>query len=113
MQGEELAAAHLAQKGIRILHRNWRHGRGELDLVGVAADRTIVFVEVKTARGAWAGDPGEWITPQKQHRIAKLALAWMVRHQATDRLVRFDAVLVRNGEVEHVQDAFRPDLCGF
>lgn len=81
--------------------------------MGVTAERTIVFVEVKTARGIWAGDPGEWITPQKQHKLAKLALAWLVRHQATERMVRFDAVLVRKGEVEHVEDAFRPDLSGF
>jgi putative endonuclease len=112
-EGEDLAATHLERKGIRILHRNWRHGRGELDIVGVAPDSTIVFVEVKTARGQWAGDPGEWITPQKQLRVSRLALAWLVRNQATGRLVRFDAVLVRKGAVEHVEDAFRPPLAGF
>ncbi|MBK9578464.1 MAG: YraN family protein [Fibrobacterota bacterium] len=112
-EGEDLAAVHLERKGIRILHRNWRHGRGELDLIGVAPDSTIVFVEVKTARGQWAGDPGEWITPQKQLRVSRLALAWLVRNQATGRLVRFDAVLVRKGAVEHVEDAFRPPLTGF
>jgi putative endonuclease len=112
-QGEDLAAAFLERKSIRLLHRNWRHGRGELDLVGVALDGTIVFVEVKTARGEWAGDPGEWITPQKQLRLSRLALAWLVRNQATHRQVRFDAVLVRKGIVEHVEDAFRPPLAGF
>ncbi|HNY30822.1 MAG TPA: YraN family protein [Fibrobacteria bacterium] len=112
-QGEALAAEHLEGKGIRILHRNWKHGRGELDLVGVALDSTVVFVEVKTSRGHWAGDPAEWITPQKQLRLGKLALAWLVRHQATGRKVRFDAVLVRQGVVEHIEDAFWPPMAGF
>lgn len=81
--------------------------------MGLAPDSTILFVEVKTARGEWAGDPGEWITPQKQQRIGKLALAWLVRNNATQSNVRFDAVLVRKGEVEHVEDAFRARLTGF
>lgn len=112
-RGEDLAADLLCRTGYRILDRNWRHGRGELDLVAKAPDGTVVFVEVKTGRGVQAGDPAEWITPRKQARIAKLALAWLVRHRATDRFVRFDAVLVRSGAVEHLVDAFRPDLAGF
>lgn len=100
--------------GFRLLSRNWRHGRGELDLVVEDPDGSVVFVEVKSARGLWAGDPGEWITPLKRTRLAKLALAWLVRHQATHRNVRFDAVLLRPGEApEHLRDAFRPDIAGF
>ena len=112
-QGEDRAASLLVSRGLVVLDRNWRHGRGELDLVCRDPDGTLVFVEVKSSRGHWAGDPGEWITPTKQRQVAKLALAWLVRHQATNSNVRFDAVLVRSGEIEHVVDAFRPGLTGF
>ena len=113
-EGEEIAAALLLDAGFRLLSRNWRHGRGELDLVVEDPDGSVVFVEVKSARGLWAGDPGEWITPAKRTRLAKLALAWLVRHQATHRCVRFDAILLRPGEPpEHLRDAFRPDIAGF
>jgi putative endonuclease len=112
--GEDLAAALLRSRGLCIIDRNWRHGRGELDLVCRDADGTVVFVEVKSSRGRWAGDPGEWITPTKQRQVAKVALAWLVRHGATDSNVRFDAVLLRLGqEAEHVVDAFRPEFGGF
>lgn len=111
--GEERAAQLLISRGLSILDKNWRHGRGELDLVCRDADGTVVFVEVKSSRGHWAGDPGEWITPAKQRQVAKLALAWLVRHRATEANVRFDAVLVRSDEIEHVVDAFRPALAGF
>lgn len=111
--GEERAANLLVSRGLSVLDKNWRHGRGELDLVCRDGDGTIVFVEVKSSRGHWAGDPGEWITPTKQRQVAKLALAWLVRHRATDANVRFDAVLVRHDGIEHVIDAFRPGLAGF
>ena len=114
MEGEEIAARLLCDAGYRLLSRNWRNGRNELDLVVEDPDGTIAFVEVKSARGLWAGDPGEWITPAKRKRLAKLALAWLVRHEATHRMVRFDAVLLRPGQPpEHLQDAFRPDIGGF
>lgn len=48
--GEAIAVKHLQAKGCRILARNYRHRRCEIDIV--AWDRgTIVFVEVKS-RGA-------------------------------------------------------------
>ncbi len=112
-QGEDRAASLLIARGLHVLDRNWRHGRGELDLVCRDPDGTVVFVEVKSSRGRWAGDPGEWITPAKQRQVSKLALAWLVRHQATEATVRFDAVLVRGDEIEHVVDAFRPPFAGF
>ena len=113
-RGEEIAAQLLVDAGFRLVSRNWRHGRGELDLVAIDTDGTVVFVEVKSARGIWAGDPGEWITPAKQVRLAKLALAWLVRHESTHRMVRFDAVLLRPGQPpDHVRDAFRPEIAGF
>ena len=45
-QGEKLATEYLKKNGYRILERNFRSGRNEIDIV--AADKgVIVFVEVK------------------------------------------------------------------
>jgi hypothetical protein len=48
--GEKVAEQHLVStQGIRVLARNWRHGRDELDLVCLDGE-TLVFVEVKMRR---------------------------------------------------------------
>lgn len=112
-QGEEHACRHLTSIGYTILDRNWRQGHGELDIVARSPNGILVFVEVKTSRGRWAGDPGEWITPRKQEQVAKVALAWLTRHQCIHEWVRFDAILVRQGQLEHIEDAFRPQRLGF
>ena len=54
--GERLAAAHLEHKGYEILRRNVYSAQGEIDLITRAPDGTIVFVEVRTRRGAAAVD---------------------------------------------------------
>jgi putative endonuclease len=47
IQGEDLARRYLKQKGYKILERNWRNGRHEIDII--AKDKEcIVFVEVRT-----------------------------------------------------------------
>ena len=53
--GETVAAAFLARRGARILGRNVRVGRGELDLVVRFGDRTVA-VEVKTVGGSAVAD---------------------------------------------------------
>lgn len=92
--GERLAAEHYERLGCRVLARNHRTRRGELDLV-VRDRQEIVFVEVKCAR-AGDMDPFEWITARKQRRIRELALEWLAQERPGHvRSLRFDAVGVR------------------
>ena len=48
-QGEEAAARWLLDHGFTLLHRNWRQGHYELDIVA-ARKGTLHFIEVKTPR---------------------------------------------------------------
>src|SRR5258708_33828783 len=50
-RGEDLAARHLEKLGHEILARGARTAAGEVDLVAFA-NRTIVFVEVKTRQAS-------------------------------------------------------------
>jgi len=77
--GEELARQALEARGYRILARNWRTRgelRGEIDLVA-AESGDLVFIEVKTRRGAAYGTAAEAITPAKARRLLALAQSYI------------------------------------
>ena len=92
--GEDAAASYLAARGYRIVARNVRADRVELDLIarfGVA----LVFVEVKTRRGAGHGQAAEAVDLRKQRRLRHGAQAWLAGHPPEARGAlrhRFDVV---------------------
>ena len=62
-RGEALAASFLQDAGYRILDRNYRHGRNEVDLVCLdTRSQEIVFVEVKARTGTGYGPPEASVT---------------------------------------------------
>jgi putative endonuclease len=77
--GEAAAAAHLQHRGYTLLARQWACAAGELDLVARQGEE-LVFVEVRTRRGAAYGSPEESITAAKQARLITLAYAYLEAH---------------------------------
>ncbi len=91
--GEEVAAAHCAAAGWRVLDRNWRCRDGELDLV--ALDGTeLVTVEVKTRRSDRFGGPAQAVTRAKLARLRRLTALWLAAHDVHPASVRIDVVAV-------------------
>ncbi|MEO5363629.1 MAG: YraN family protein [Magnetococcus sp. DMHC-8] len=112
LQSEQIAEQYLLKMGYRILERNVRSARGELDLVAMHGN-TLVFCEVKARQGMGGMHPGESIHARKQTRLIRLAAGYLQRHPGYAALAcRFDAVLVwktgSDWRVELVADAFRP-----
>jgi putative endonuclease len=111
--GEDQAARYLVRRGWRILARNYRFGRREVDLV-VRKGRIVAFVEVKTRAGTGFGSPQEAITRLKRREIEAVATQFLACHRLFDAEVRFDAVGIvldrdrRTLHVDHVPDAWRP-----
>jgi putative endonuclease len=110
-RGEQLAAGYLAERGWVILHRNYRIGHREIDLVA-RRNEVVAFVEVKTRGGLGYGHPLEAITRKKRGEIQRVAAAWVKAHGLSGDVYRFDAVAVllpAGGEpvIEHVEDAWR------
>ena len=110
-RGEQMAADHLARAGWTVLHRNYRLGHKEIDLVARRGE-VVAFVEVKTRAGLGYGHPLEAVTPKKRREIQQVAAAWVERHGQPGDVYRFDAVgiLVHAGadpQIEHVEDAWR------
>ena len=48
--GEDLACKYLFKKGYRIIDRNYRLKIGEIDIIAISRDKTLVFIEVKTLK---------------------------------------------------------------
>ena len=78
--GERLVADRLVEQGWTVLERNWRSPSrdcpGELDLVTLDPDGTVVVVEVRTRRGASCGTALESVTPLKLRRLRRLFGVW-------------------------------------
>ncbi len=89
--GESAAVRHLERRGYRILARNARAGRVEIDVV---AERrgVVVFVEVKTRSGARFGRGEEAVDARKRARLVRGAAAWLREHRPRARSVRFDVI---------------------
>ncbi len=110
--GEELAVEHLTAKGFRILERNWRTGRKEVDIIA-CDDNYIIFVEVKTRMADFQLHPRDAVSVPKQRNLIFAAETWINRNP-DEREIRFDiiTVVVDGGrrEIEHIEDAFYPTL---
>jgi putative endonuclease len=90
-RGERMAEVYLQQKGLRIVERNYRTARGEIDLVAWDGD-VLVFVEVRTRSGLRYGSALESITWQKQKKLREMALTYMQAKMISVRQFRFDVV---------------------
>ena len=109
-RGENRAAWHYRLRGYRILGRNVRLGRGEIDLI-VRRGKTVAFVEVKTRQRLGAGEGFEAVDHRKEKQMADLADRYLSRHPLDDCEIRFDIVsLLWTGRwlrVTWFRDAFR------
>jgi putative endonuclease len=107
--GEDLACAHLQERGLRVLERNFRCRGGEIDLVARDGD-VVVFVEVKERSGSSHGTAIEAVTPLKRHRLLRAARFYAAGHGLLEKAVRFDVVAIDWGpegpRVRHEAGAF-------
>jgi putative endonuclease len=116
-QGEQLAVVYLQQNGYRIQERNYRHRRGEIDIIAWDGS-TLVFVEVKTKVQSGFGLPQEMVDRRKQHTLVYGAMMYVQQHRIRHTALRFDVIAIRMPregapEVTHIQEAFCPenDFC--
>ncbi len=111
-KGEELAVEHLKKAGYRILHRNWKAGKIEIDIIAETRD-FIVFVEVKTRSDDYQEHPVTAINREKQRSMIFAADNY-IRWNNIDKESRFDVIIViKKGEefqIDHIEEAFYPTL---
>lgn len=114
-RGEDQALSFLERKGYRLCRRNYRFGRGEIDLVMEDPRGVLVFVEVKANRVRGAGHPLERVDGRKIRQVQRLAQRYCWEHRSLDRDMRFDVVGVdlERHDVLHVENAFLPSADGY
>ena len=109
--GEIRAAWFYLLRGYRIVGRNVRLRRGEIDLI-VRRGRTLVVAEVKTRQSLAAGEGYEAVGSEKRRRLVRLASEYLARIGSPNVELRYDVLsLFWNGwrfAVTHYRDAFRP-----
>jgi putative endonuclease len=91
--GENLASDWLQQHGYRVVARNWRCPRGELDIV-CELGGDVVFVEVKSRHGSQLGSPEEAVTPAKRRRLIRAAQYFLLERNQEQRSYRIDVIAV-------------------
>jgi putative endonuclease len=91
--GEDVAAQYLTANGFEILTRNFRTRLGEIDIIA-KAQKTIIFVEVKTRTSIAFGYPAEYVTRSKQQKLLKAAVYYLHACGADNAPARFDVLEV-------------------
>jgi putative endonuclease len=109
--GEKRCEKFLKRKGLKTLTRNFSCKTGEIDIVMVNADGSIVFVEVRTKADENFAEVEASITPPKKVRLQRTARYFLVSNNIQNRPFRFDIVTIVLGQsgrpqIRHYENAF-------
>lgn len=107
-EGEQLAIDHLKQHGYKIIDRNWRFQKAEVDIIA-KKENTLAVIEVKTRSSDYFGNPQDFVNPKKI-KLLVMAINEYVLSKNLDVDVRFDIIAIiktkNDLKLEHLKDAF-------
>lgn len=107
-KGEQIALEHLLKKGYKILEKNYRYLKSEVDIIAQKND-TIAAIEVKTRPSGYFGNPQGFVSPKKIKLLVS-AINHYVVERDLDLEVRFDIIAIidnkKECKIEHLEDAF-------
>lgn len=97
----------LAKEGWEILARNFRAGRGEIDIVASKGD-VLSFVEVKFWSANGAEELSRAISPLKITRIVETSKIFVAKHrQYSEKRIRYDVFFLgSDGKPTRYEGAF-------
>jgi putative endonuclease len=108
--GESLAENYLSKKGYKIIERNVRFKKWEVDLIAEYTKK-IIIIEVKARQTGIIGEPWQAVTRSKQRQIITCANHY-IQKRNIEKEVRFDVVSIilnqHRTEIEHIENAFYP-----
>ncbi|HEX2141587.1 MAG TPA: YraN family protein [Candidatus Limnocylindria bacterium] len=92
IRGESAVGAWLRQAGWQVLERRWRSPFGELDLVCLDPDATLVGVEVKLRSTSRAGSGAESVDRRRLARLRRALGSYAATTNLRSAAVRLDLV---------------------
>lgn len=107
-KGEQLAVEFLLNNNYKVIERNYRFDKAEVDIIAQKED-ILAIVEVKTRSTLDFGNPQDFVKPKQIKNLVK-AVDEYVTENDLDIEVRFDiiAIVKEKGEfiIEHLENAF-------
>ena len=107
-KGEQLAVNYLMNEGYKIVERNWRFQKAEIDIIATK-EKMLISVEVKTRSNNDYGNPQDFVN-SKKIKLMVLAMNEYILKRNLDIELRFDIIAITKNKssfnVEHFQDAF-------
>lgn len=105
-QAEDEAYQYLLKQDFKLIERNFSTKAGEVDLI-MQDGESLVFIEVRYRKNTDFGGAAASVTPKKQQRIIKAALAYSQRN-APQSSLRFDVVAIEGDDrkLNHIKNAF-------
>jgi len=105
--GEDKASEFLQHNGYKIIERDWKSGRRDIDIVATDG-KEVVFVEVKTRRNRLFGEPEEAVDYRKLQSL-RLAINHYIKYRHINCDVRFDIISIvgmigQEPEIDHIID---------
>ncbi|MFQ3567579.1 MAG: YraN family protein [Aggregatilineales bacterium] len=108
-QGEQIALAHLKERGYQIIATNWHCREGEIDII--AEHRGILrFIEVRTRSAETTETAFESVQPRKRARLIAAAERYLTDHRLENSAWCIDLLAIavrRQGAplIEYQEDA--------
>lgn len=107
-KGEQLAVDYLLEKGYKIVEKNYRYRKAEVDIIAMK-ESILIVVEVKTRSTNYFGNPEVFVNPKKI-KLLTVAIDHYVIKNDLDVEVRFDIIAItkqaKSFNIEHLEDAF-------
>ena len=108
--GEQIASHYLAQKGYKIIDKNFECRQGEIDIIALDK-KEIVFIEVKTRTSIKYGFPSEAVNKIKQKHILQTIKYYTYTRNLCDEFIRIDVIEVYINDniykVNHIKNALQ------
>lgn len=111
-KGEDLAVELLESKGYKIVKRNYRYGKGEIDIIAQDPhEEGLIFIEVKSRKNLEYGLPENSITRNKIKQLKRIAELYLYENEIKEMLCRFDVITIlmlptQKPQIEHYINAF-------